>query len=1273
MNTLENPSVKHVAERGPARSLLSKALLTLLCATLAFPAGATTPLADQPLFTTTGVPGNVALALSVEYPTAIRAAHTATTYAPTNEYLGYFDPGKCYSYNYGAAEDDRYFIPRGRAPVNGAGVSTRICTSLWSGNFLNWATMQTIDPFRWALTGGYRKHDTTTLTVLERAWQSGQADGLSPNKTLGTNTLVTGATPFGFNSLNIRVANLGNKFRFTRSGSLTATTAVHYQDGLNDGNTVYEAFVRVKVCDPTSGTGGVEANCRQYGNNWKPEGLIQQYSNRMRFSAFGYLNESGNGRDGGVLRARQKFVGPTQPVPGQPDQANGLREWDPTTGVFVVNPNPADATDTNTIFGPSVAVTNSGVMNYLNKFGQITPGNYKSNDPVGELYYAALRYFKNLGNVPEWSDMSSANAAGRTIRIDGFPVITRWDDPIQYSCQRNFVLGIGDIYTHADKNVPGNTITTNEPTLPALVAADDTANSVTWTNRVGVLQGMGASLGTQNPINASACCSNNSARMAGLAYQANTEDIRPDIPNMPNSRGQSVQTYWVDVLERAFERNNQFYLAAKYGGFAVPLNYDVTNTVALDQALWATTADTVGTGATEQPRPDNYYTAGRPDQMITGLTRAFASIAAQLRAYTTSFSVALPQVAETGNASFSSQYDSSNWTGELTGNELSFSAATGEPTATQRWLASDRLATQLAGNGWDNNRRVATWNSATNVGVPFRYTNISAAQRTALDTSYRTGGDAADYLNYLRGERTYETSSATAANRFYRTRARLLGDIVGSKVQAVGPPSLPLSNSANPGYTTFKGTWSARPTVAYVGANDGMLHAFNGSVATNDAAGGTELFAYVPGALYQGPTATPNINGLAGLGNPEFAHHYYVNATPTVFDIDLNRTEGAAPNSAPNWRSVLIGGLGKGGKSYYAIDVTDPATMTSEGVVANRVMWEFTDPDLGFTYGEPAVVKTRKYGWVVILASGYNNTDGQGYFFIVNPRTGVLLEKISTGFGTPTASAGMAHVNTYVNDRSDATADSAYAGDLYGNVWRWDLTATTGLYPAPVRIATLTDPINGNVQPITSRPRIEIQRSTSRRFVLFGTGRLLDVSDIASTQEQSFYAVADGLANRFDTTGPFPLTRTNLTPNADPLVGLINAPPTSRGWYIDLGRSPSPANIGWRVISEPDIFSGFVAYASILPNGDACNPSGMSRVYALNYGTGVSVLRNDAGTAIVYAEMSGIVTDLKFKSVEGTPRLIAGTDTGGLSSLPGAFTDTTSLRRLNWRELKTVD
>ena len=174
--------------------------------------------------------------------------------------------------------------------------------------------------------------------------------------------------------------------------------------------------------------------------------------------------------------------------------------------------------------------------------------------------------------------------------------------------------------------------------------------------------------------------------------------------------------------------------------------------------------------------------------------------------------------------------------------------------------------------------------------------------------------------------------------------------------------------------------------MVYAGANDGMLHGFVGTT-------GTEQFAYVPSAVFQGPNGTPQVDGLAALGNPNYTHHYYVDATPYAFDIDL-ATRAAAQATGPNWHTLLIGGLGKGGKSFYAIDVTDPASMNSEAAVAANVLWEFTDSTMGYSFGAPVVVKTAKYGWVVALTSGYDNSDGYGYLYFVNPSTGALLEKV---------------------------------------------------------------------------------------------------------------------------------------------------------------------------------------------------------------------------------------------------------------------------------------
>lgn len=1219
---------------------------------------AATPLADQPVFSTVAVPGNLALALSVEFPTAISVAHTDATYDPAKTYLGYFDPAKCYLYNYSATESERHFYPAGLA-------SSHLCTDAgeWSGNFMNWATMQTVDPFRWALTGGYRSTDTATDTILEKAYASNQGgDANFPNRTLGDSTLVAGATPFGWSSMTMRVRTLGNKMRFTREAGFDDALVAYDPASSVSGKKLYEVSVRVKVCDSSAAAGGLEANCTRYpGGNYKPTGLIQEYADQIRYSAFGYLNDDNLSRDGGVLRAQQKFVGPTKPVPGSTPVSNSVSEWNASTGVIEANPDPADANATTAAYG--VTVSNSGVMNYLNKFGQITPGSYKTYDPVGELYYTALRYFKKLGNVPEYSSMGSADTATKTTWIDGFPVITDWQDPIQYSCQRNFILGIGDVNTHADRNLPGAT-GSSEPSKPSLVSADATVDALAATNKIGTLHGIGNIGNTQNY---GGCCTNNGALMAGLAYDANTKDIRPDdASDLARTKGrQTVQTYWLDILEyQNYKSNNQFYLAAKYGGFNVPETFDpYARATDIPEAWWYTTSDTVG----GQKRPDTYYTASRPDQMVLGLTKAFASIASKLKSYTTSFSTSLPQVATSGVASYATQFDAKAWSGEMVASTSTLDEQTGAPALVESWRFSSKLDTQAAGSGWDTGRHIVSFNTTTNAGVPFRTTGISATQLTALDTTFRSGDDRTDYLNYLRGERKHERSSVVAGSaKAYRDRVSLVGDIVGSKARPVGPPDAPYSSAANPGYATFKSTYKTRKTMVYVGTNQGMVHGVDGSLSGGSA--GKEVFAYVPGALYAGA------NGLKKLGDPDFVHYNFVDATPVAADLDFGRTQGG---SGTDWRTILVGGLGKGGKSLYAIDVTDPSAMTSESAVASKVLWEFSDDDLGYTYGEPAIVKTKRYGWVLIIGSGYNNADGKGYFFIVNPRTGKLLEKIGTGEGSTSDDAGLAHVQAFMLDRTDGTADSVYAGDLHGNLWRLDLTGT-GSYAAPQQIAALTD-ASGVRMSVTSRPLVVVQPNTNRRYVTVGTGRLLHSSDIGGTQAQRYFAVIDGSGVRFNKAADlpsgigFPITTTKLKELTDLTQKVTLDLANEIGWFVDLGRVAGGP--GWRVISDSTSFLGTVAFTAMVPSTDsACEPSGSSRVYAIDLGSGSSKLLNSAGVVVPYlSTLPGVVTDLRFYSVAGKPRLLAGTDTGATGAMPGQWTPGVTLRRLNWREIPLAD
>ena len=1229
-------------------------------------------LADQPVFASADVPGNLALTLSVEYPTAISVANLGN-YADSSTYLGYFDPLKCYTYTLNTtAPASSYFQPAGLA----TGTNLHSCSGKWSGNFMNWATMQTIDPFRWALTGGYRSVDTTTQTILEKAWGSSQGSqsnfplrGTGQATSTGHNlasSLISSVTPLSWTSFNTSIWTRGNTMVFSGTGSgysSTSTSGTDWKSAstTNTASTTYRVYVRVLVCDPSSSSGGVESNCVLYPNGqYKPEGLMQSYANKIRYSAFSYLNGSGATNQGAVLRAPMGFIGPTYSTPlSSTVTTNSKAEWSSATGIMVTNPDSATAAATTSASG--ITIGNSGVVNYLNKFGTAA-SSYMTYDNVSELYYAAVRYFENLGNVSTWTSYitpaTTSSSATRTTLLDGFPAVTTWTDPVLYACQKNFILGIGDTNTHYDYNVGGGTLSGTR-TKPAAVSSDTLNQARTYTNNLLTLEGL------SSKVDAWWNSSYATYYMAGLAYGAHTNDIRSDLTGT-----QTISTYWMDVMEyQTAADKNPYWLAAKYGGFSVPSGYDPSQTAtALTRSWWNSSSETITMGTATEYRPDNYFLAGNASQMVTGLTKAFSAIATAVSAYTTSLSLSSAQVSDSGSTSYAAQYASKTWSGVLTASSVTI-ASDLTTSSTVMWTSTATLATQLAGTGWSTARRMATWDGSS--GQPFRYASLTTSQKAALVTSYR-GSDGSDYLNYLRGDQTQESGSTTSgSSQAYRARSVLLGDIVGSKVTPVAAPSQTYSDSINPGYAAFKTTWASRPTVVYVGANDGMLHAFNGTLSGTGA--GTEIFAYVPSALFQGPSGTPNTSasdGLTALGNPNYSHRYYVDATPLAFDIDFNYAGGSlttASASTSDWRTVLIGGLGKGGKSFYAIDVTNPAGMTSESVVAGKVLWEFTDPTMGYSFGEPTVVKTAKYGWVVVLTSGYNNSDGFGYVYLVNPKTGALLEKLRTG----SAAAGLTHAAAYVRDFTDGTADAIYAGDLDGQVWRFDVTGTSA-YTAPLLLANLTD-AGGNAQPVTTQPLIEVQPSTKKRYVLLGTGKLLSSSDVGSTAAQDFYALIDGTNSAFNTASSlpsgvsFPLARSNLTALTD-LTSAASFGSTSMGWYVDLG-TDSSSGIAWRMITSATTTSGVVAFASTLTTSDACSPSGTSRVYAINFGTGQSALENSAA----YIAESYAVTDLRFtSSTQGGTTLSVGGTTGAITNLKVALSPSQSLRLLNWREVPVV-
>ena len=1126
--------------------------LALGIALAASPAHAT--ISQTPLLLGGGsVPGNLALVPSVEFPTVISVANVSNTYTHTDNYAGYFDSEKCYLY----IEQTVNHVVFGRIPGDqGGGYFTptrfaRDCTNAneWSGNYLNWATTQTIDPFRKALTGGYRVVDTTTQTILEKATR-GDRNQYFGDRSVTGDALIKKVAPYtsGTLSSSLYGGSTDNDIeKYKRNKTLTLT---------NNRNTKYYS-VRVEVCRNED---LLEENCVRYGNNWKPEGLLQRYANEIKYSAFSYLNIDGNNRNGGVLRAQQKYIGPTLAIS---DTTNSAREWNPDTGVFVTNPE-----------GNSIG--NSGVINYINKFGELT-NVHKSNDPVSELYYTALRYFKNQGNVAAYSNIT--NNAQR----DQFPVITNWANPISYACQKNVILGIGDVNSHEDRDLPHT---------------GDTLDVVAYTQKVFDLEGISKNAGKANVFNGNG----NSAYIAGLAYYANTTDLRDDLPG-----DQTVTTYWVDVREDRNLRsknNNQYWLAAKYGGFKVPNNFGnaLTRAGAISESWWYTTNDRLalgidGNGGTEK-RPDNFFVASDANNMVEGLRKAFAQISEEVKSTTASLASNSTRL-ETDTAVFQSLLDNRFWSGDLIARRILDNGEVQEST----WQAASKLDALSD----YTTRKIFTVTPAATTGdgpyiategQPFTWDALSSAQRALLQrSSDDSDATAQDRLNYLQGDRSLEITT-DIRTRPFRQRGSRLGDIVNSDPQYIHDQDFGYSRltwgtngAVGTAYSTFRNSnaYKARTPLVIVGANDGMLHGFDARVSdTATANGGDELFAYVPNSVFA---------NLIDLTDPAYSHKYYVDGTPRVSDVYIGGS----------WKTMVVGTNGAGGKSVFALDITDPSNMS-----ADSVMWEFTHPAMGYTMGQAALVALPNEKFGVIVSSGYHNTaPTDGKVWVLDAADGTIIKE----FTLPTTGNLGQPLATDTN--YDMVADRIYVADTLGKVWRIDMdSATPSAWgrPSSLNGNPLFTATRNNVAQAITAPLSSAFNAKGQHMVFFGTGSFYKIGDneIPSTNRpvDTFYGIIDngqaisGRANLLEQSIIKEDTVNGIDVRAISQNTISN---DHKGWYLDLpwltGDDATGAQ-GERVVSKATLRSDRVIYTTMTPSSDPCKAGGTSFIMAMDLSSG---------------------------------------------------------------------
>ncbi|MFQ5487381.1 MAG: pilus assembly protein, partial [Gammaproteobacteria bacterium] len=432
----------------------------------------------------------------------------------------------------------------------------------------------------------------------------------------------------------------------------------------------------------------------------------------------------------------------------------------------------------------------------------------------------------------------------------------------------------------------------------------------------------------------------------------------------------------------------------------------------------------------------------------------------------------------TGSAVYLAQFNSSSWKGELYSYDLD--PFTGAVSGTPNWQASTALDGMAPAS-----RFMITLNRDTGSGVVFdTLSDLSATQQSDLNTG---PGGAADGLgqariDYLRGDRSDE---GTGNN--FRIRSSVLGDIIHSNPVYVGPPQMGYPDASPFGtgtdaYSNFKTAKAGREGIIYIGSNDGMLHGFRES-------DGQEVLAYMPHALFTN-SAT---QGLHYLTDPGYVHRYYVDLSSTVSDVRIKTT----PGGSVGWRTVLIGGLRGGGRALFALDITDPTAYTGANA-DDIIMWEFSsddDPDLGYTYSKPTIALMNNNKWAAIFGNGYNDTgNGEAKLFIL------FLDGGLDGTWTPgtdyieittKAVDGLSTVNLIDID-GNGTADRAYAGDLNGNLWAfdlsssssasWDVAYKTGPNPKPL----FSSPGQAiTTKPVAAKQTISVTGSTDPNIMVF--------------------------------------------------------------------------------------------------------------------------------------------------------------------------------------------
>lgn len=668
-----------------------------------------------------------------------------------------------------------------------------------------------------------------------------------------------------------------------------------------------------------------------------------------------------------------------------------------------------------------------------------------------------------------------------------------------------------------------------------------------------------------------------------------------------------------------------------------------------------------------------FFSAKSPQAFASGIQDAIkrvverAGSGASLAANSTKLDV--------GTVTYQALYFTGKWKGDLYA--YSVNPNTGAIATAPTWIASKMLPS------WSN-RNIWTYNpsgrSATQQFVTFSSpSSLSIAEQNALGPDATT---QQTIINYLRGDSSNEQKN----NGTLRNRDTPLGDIVDSQPVYEGAPDPNLyygkSFSGSDSYQTFAANYATRSPVIWVAANDGMLHAY-------DAGTGAEVFAYVPAAVIT--------SGLSSLSNPSYGsssvpHQMFNDGELTIADAWFGN------GSSGGWHTVLVGTTGRGpAKAVYALDVTTPSSPV--------LLWERSAGDgqansnyIGQIVGKPVIAQTANGSWSVLIGNGYNSLANTAALLQFDLQTGALSVHTTDN----TTNNGLAAPVVWQADPTNAVGTTAYAGDLYGNVWSFDLSTSTS---SGTKLFVARD-ANGAAQPITAGMLAGQDPQTGNLWLFFGTGRYLNQSDLTNLQTQTWYGIivqpgpsqpltlVSNLVN-----GRAALVQRTITAEVEPNPQAN--PPTlgaraislgtngdmngKSGWYIDLV-SPTLGVQGERMVT-PNQFQGnlLIGTTKIPQASDPCNPSGVGWIMAISPFTGTNPPQvffdvngdgqfNSADMLSVGGQLVA-AAGVGFNSIPNNPIFVGNTmlvsfDNASTGSIRTAGS-VGQIGRVSWRELVT--